>query len=96
MTGGYFHILANRKNGASYAGVTWDIRHRIVQHRKRAGSVHAKKYDIYRLVYVEHAPTLLDAVAREKAVKKWRRPWKVRSIEAANPDRRDPYFDLNR
>ncbi|MBM3929275.1 MAG: GIY-YIG nuclease family protein [Sphingomonadales bacterium] len=96
MTGGYFYILANRKNGALYAGVTKDIRHRIVQHRKRAGSLHAKKYDIYRLVYVEEAPTLIEAIAREKAVKKWRRLWKVRLIEAANPDWRDLYFDLNR
>ena len=92
----WVYILANRKNGALYVGVTKNIAHRITQHRARVGSEHAKLYDIYRLVYTEEYPTILEAIAREKAMKKWRREWKVRLIEAANPDWRDLYFDLNR
>ncbi|WP_367113623.1 GIY-YIG nuclease family protein [uncultured Sphingomonas sp.] len=64
--GWIFSILANPKNGALYAGVTKIIRHRIVQHCKRAGSVHAERYDLYPLIDVEEAPPLLEAIAREK------------------------------
>jgi putative endonuclease len=93
---GFVYILANRRNGALYAGVTNNVARRITQHRERAGSEHAKKYDIYRLVFVEVHETMPLAIAREKAIKKWRREWKVRLIESVNPDWRDLYFDLNR
>jgi putative endonuclease len=94
--GGYVYIIANRKQGALYTGVTADISQRIVQHRERTGSRHAKKYDIYRLVYVEVYEDISAAIAREKAIKKWRRAWKIELIERGNPDWRDLFFDLNR
>lgn len=93
---GYVYIITNRKQGALYTGVTADISQRIVQHRERTGSKFAKKYEIYRLVYIETHDDITFAIAREKAIKKWRRAWKIELIEQANPDWRDLFFDLNR
>ena len=94
--GGYVYIIANRKRGALYAGVTADIAQRIVQHREGEGSHHARKYDIFRLVYVEHHEDIAAAIIREKQIKKWRRAWKIELIERDNPDWRDLFYDLNR
>jgi putative endonuclease len=94
--GGYVYIIANRKHGALYTSVTADISQRVVQHREREGSKHAKKYEIYRLVYVEFYEEIADAIVREKRIKKWRRAWKVELFEKSNPDWRDLFFDLNR
>jgi putative endonuclease len=94
--GGYVYILSNRKNGALYTGVTADIAARMVQHRAGTGSKFCAEYGISRLVYVEAHEEIAQAIAREKAIKKWRRAWKVALIEAGNPDWRDLFFDLNR
>jgi putative endonuclease len=93
---GYVYILANRKNGALYTGVTNDIARRMIEHREGTGSAHAREYGISRLVYVEPHDTMPLAITREKAVKKWNRAWKIRLIESINPDWRDLWFDLNR
>jgi putative endonuclease len=93
---GYVYIVANRKQGALYTGVTADIAQRTWQHREGTGSRHASKYDIYRLVYVEPHEDISAAIVREKAIKKWRRAWKIELIERGNPDWRDLFFDLNR
>jgi putative endonuclease len=93
--GGYVYIIANRKNGALYTGVTADISQRILLHREGEGSKHAKKYAIYRLVYVEFHEEIDNAIVREKWIKKWRRPWKVELIERYNPEWRDLFFELN-
>jgi putative endonuclease len=94
MKGGWVYILANRKHGALYTGVTSDIAARMVQHREGKGSAFCARYDISRLVHVEWHDEIEDAIAREKAVKKWRRSWKVELIETANPDWRDRWFDI--
>jgi putative endonuclease len=91
---GQVYILANRKNGALYTGVTNDIARRITEHREGTGSKFAAEYGITMLVYVEHHDDISDAIAREKAIKKWRRVWKIRLIESVNPDWRDLYFDI--
>ena len=96
MHGGYVYILANRKNGALYTGVCADIRSRMVQHKAGTGSKFCKKYGIDKLVYVESHDEIVGAIAREKAVKKWERSWKIALIERDNPDWRDLWFDLNR
>ena len=93
---GYVYILANRKNGALYTGVTSDLAARMMQHRDGKGSRFCAKYGITRLVYIEEAPTISDAIAREKAIKKWRRAWKIELIEKHNPEWRDLFYDLNR
>ena len=94
--GGYVYILANRKNGALYTGVCADIRQRMVQHKAGTGSKFCAEYGIDKLVCVEFAEDIRDAIAREKAIKKWNRAWKIELIERNNPDWRDLWFDLNR
>lgn len=93
--GGWLYILANRKNGALYTGVTADIQARMV-HRAGKGSRFCREYGISRLIHCEHFDDIHDAIAREKAIKKWRRAWKIELIEDGNPDWRDLWFDLNR
>ena len=88
--------MANRKNGALYTGVTADVPERVGQHRAGKGSLHCARYDITRLVYIEEAPTMYDAIAREKQIKKWNRAWKIALVEQQNPDWRDLFYDLNR
>ncbi len=93
--GGYVYIVANRKNGTIYTGVTADIAQRTAQHRERTGSKFAAKHKAMRLVYAEPHDDIHDAIIREKRIKKWRRAWKVALIEETNPDWRDLWFDLN-
>ncbi|WP_375401831.1 GIY-YIG nuclease family protein [uncultured Sphingomonas sp.] len=92
----WVYLLANRKNGAIYTGVTRDIAQRTWQHREGTGSAFCRKYGIDILVYAEPHDTIVGAIAREKAIKKWRRAWKVTLIEQENPDWRDLWFDINR
>jgi putative endonuclease len=85
----WFYILASRKRGALYAGVTNDVSARLHLHRLGQGSEQVQRYAIHRLVYVESFPDVRDAIAREKQIKKWRRQWKIELIESANPDWED-------
>ncbi len=78
------YILANRKNDFLYIGVTSDIRRRLEEHRNGC-SRHTKRYSIHRLVYLEHHDRIVDGIAREKRLKFWKRAWKIRLIEEANP-----------
>ena len=93
---GYIYILANRKNGALYTGVTADLAVRMMQHKAGEGSKFCREYGVDKLVYIEAADAIEDAIAREKAIKKWRRAWKIELIERDNSDWRDLFFDLNR
>ena len=95
MAGGFVYILTNRKNGALYTGVCADIAQRIMQHREGTGSKFCKKYGISQLVYVEVHDGIVEAIAREKAIKKWHRAWKIALVERGNPDWRDLSFDIN-
>jgi putative endonuclease len=92
--GGWVYILANRKNGTLYTGVTSDMAARMIQHREGKGSSFCREHGISRLVHVEHHTSIEDAIVREKAVKKWRRAWKVALIESGNPDWRDRWFEI--
>ncbi|QDX26052.1 GIY-YIG nuclease family protein [Sphingomonas suaedae] len=94
--GGWVYILANRKNGTLYTGVTADIAARMVQHREGTGSRFTARYGVTRLVYAGPHDDITAAIAREKAIKKWRRAWKIELIERDNPDWRDLFFDINR
>lgn len=87
--GGYTYILANKPRGVLYIGATSDIAARMTQHREGKGSAFARRYGLNRLVLVEHHPTIEDAIAREKAMKAWKRDWKIELVEKANPDWRD-------
>ena len=91
----FVYILASAPFGAIYIGMTNDPVTRIIEHREGRGSRHVWRYKIFRLVYVETFDSPSEAIAREKALKRWRREWKDALIEADNPDWHDR-FDLLR
>ena len=93
MRGGWLYLLANRYRGTIYTGVTADLAARVYQHRTRPRGFVAQ-YGLTRLVHAEPYPTIDEAIAREKAVKKWRRSWKIELIERGNPDWLDLYDRL--
>ena len=95
MKRGYVYIMADRYRGTMYIGVTSSIRHRVWQHRTGEGSDFCQRYDLTRLVYVETTERIEDAIAREKAMKKWSRAWKIDLIETANPDWCDLFGTIN-
>lgn len=74
-----------------YIGVTAHLAARVDQHRRDAGSAFCRRYGIRRLVLAEPHETIADAIAREKALKAWKRAWKIALIERANPEWRDLY-----
>jgi len=82
----YVYILASRKYGTLYIGVTNNLRTRLEQHRTGRGSEFVRKYGVYRLVHVETFTSPRDAIIREKRLKEWHRDWKIRLIEENNPD----------
>jgi putative endonuclease len=88
------YILGSQRNGTLYVGVTSAIARRIWEHRHAEVAGFTKQYDVHLLVYVEFHDTMPAAILREKQIKKWRRAWKLRLIEAANPEWRDLYADL--
>lgn len=86
-------MLASRRDGFLYIGVTGDIRRRLSQHLR--GEVrHTRRYGIDRLVYVEFHARITDAIVREKRIKAWKRAWKIELIEKINPIWRDLKDDL--
>jgi putative endonuclease len=95
MRGGWVYIMADRYRGTIYIGVTSDIAARVWAHREGRGSKFCKRYGLIRLVYAEQAPTIEEALAREKAMKKWTRAWKIELIESTNPDWDDLFETIN-
>jgi putative endonuclease len=91
---GYVYILASQKNGTLYTGVTSDIAGRMEQHRTGTGSKFAARYGAIRLVWFEEFEWVIDAIAREKAIKKWPRKWKIKLIEENNPHWHDIAWHL--
>src|ERR1700747_66656 len=86
MSEEYFvYILASKRNGTLYVGVTNDIVERVFDHKKGTASEFIKKYGIKNLVYIETYPTPAEAIHREKCLKRWKRAWKIELIEGQNP-----------
>ena len=92
----YVYILASRRNGTLYIGVTTNLAARLHSHRIGRGSAFVKTYRVHRLVYVEAFDDVRQAIQREKTMKERPRAWKLRTIEAANPLWEDLFADLNR
>ena len=88
------YILAGKRNGTLYVGVTSDIARRAWQHRSNAVGAFVRDYGVHRLVFVEFHETMADAILREKRIKKWRRTWKLELIERHNPQWHDLYDQL--
>ncbi len=91
MKGGWVYIMADRYRGTIYIGVTADLATRIWQHRAGRGSGFVRKYELFRLVHAERYERIEEAIAREKALKRWLRAWKIDLIEQPNPDWNDLY-----
>ena len=92
--GGYTYIPTNKPRGVLYIGVTADIAARLMRHREGKGSKFVRKYGLDRLVLIEHHATIDEAIAREKAMKAWKRDWKIELIEKSNPGWRDMFEDI--
>jgi putative endonuclease len=90
----YLYILASDRNGTMYIGVTSDLIKRIQQHKTKITDGFSKKYDVRKLVHYEQTESIHSAIAREKALKKWNRAWKINLIEKNNPNWDDIYFKL--
>lgn len=92
----YVYILASKRNGTLYVGVTNDLIRRVWEHKSNAVDGFTKKYGVHQLVWYEIAATPLAAITREKQLKKWNRAWKIRLIEKTNPEWKDLYDEIAR
>jgi putative endonuclease len=90
----YVYILASRRNGTLYTGVTSDIVRRIWEHREGATPGFTSRYGVKRLVWYEEFGDIVSAIAREKQIKRWRRAWKLALIETRNPQWLDMWDQL--
>ena len=87
----YVYILASKRNGTLYTGVTNDLIRRVRQHKNGDIPGFTKRYGVGKLVYYEVFRSILDAITAEKRIKKWNRQWKIRLIERNNGEWKDLY-----
>ena len=85
------YILASKRNGTLYVGVTSDLRKRVWGHKNDLVEGFTKRYHVHRLVWYELHETMESAILREKRIKEWKRVWKLRMIESDNPTWKDLY-----
>jgi putative endonuclease len=88
------YILASRRNGTLYTGVTTNLIKRVWEHKNDIIEGFTKKYGVHLLVYYELHDDIKSAITREKQIKKWNRAWKLELIEKQNPDWRDLWEEL--
>ncbi|MEL7197519.1 MAG: GIY-YIG nuclease family protein [Pseudomonadota bacterium] len=92
---GWVYIMTNAPHGTLYIGVTSHLPARIHAHREGRGSEFCRKHGLKRLVYVEQFENIEAAIAREKAMKRWKRHWKLKLIRKQNPDWNDLFEQIN-
>jgi putative endonuclease len=85
----YVYILANRRYGVLYVGVTSNLMNRMTQHQQKLLPGFTKAYGVTRLVYFEEYSSINEARAREHSLKRWRRAWKLDLVDQLNPEWRD-------
>ena len=85
----YVYILASKRNGTLYIGITNDLTRRIYEHKSGNIEGFTKKYSVDKLVYFETTNDVNTAILREKILKKWKRQWKIELIEKINPNWND-------
>ena len=90
----FVYILASKRNGTLYTGITSDLVKRVWQHKNNSVEGFTKKYNVKILVYYEIYNDAESAITREKRIKKWRRAWKLRLIEEKNPHWKDLYDEI--
>jgi len=88
------YILASRRNGTLYVGVTSDLVKRVWEHKNDVVKGFTQRYGVHTLIWYEPHETMISAISREKAIKGWKRRWKLELIERSNPEWRDLYADL--
>jgi putative endonuclease len=94
MPQGHVYILASKRNGTLYIGVTNNLAARIFAHREGLGSTFTKRYNVKMLVWYETYAMVTDAIQRETSLKRWPRKWKLELIEKFNPNWDDLYETL--
>ena len=90
----YVYIMANKRNGTIYIGVTSNLPTRVWQHKNNIMESFTKKYSTHNLVYFEQHQNMRSAIDREKQIKKWKRKWKLELIQEENPNWKDLYEDI--
>ncbi|MEI8143173.1 MAG: GIY-YIG nuclease family protein [Candidatus Berkelbacteria bacterium] len=90
----YVYILASKKNGVLYIGVTSNLEKRVYEHKNHLYEGFTDKYFVGRLVYYEETSDIKSAILREKQMKRWKREWKENLINKNNPDWTDLYNDI--
>jgi putative endonuclease len=94
MKSGYVYILASKRNGTLYIGVTNNLKKRVYEHKNDFVDGFTKKYKVHSLVYYKQCDDIESAISEEKRLKKWNRKWKLELIERENPQWRDLYEDI--
>ena len=89
----FVYILCSDKKGTLYTGVTNDLMRRIYEHKAKLVKGFTEKYSVSRLVYMEEHNDVQYALYREKAIKKWKREWKINLIQKSNPEWKDLYYE---
>ena len=90
----YVYIMASKKDGVLYVGITNDLVRRVYEHRNDLTKGFTSRYYVHRLVYFEETDDIGAAIDREKQLKKWKRDWKIRLIEKENPEWDDLYDEI--
>jgi putative endonuclease len=90
----WVYILASKPRGTLYVGMTNDLVRRIAEHREGLVPGFTKAYDVKMLMYFEEHEGVLDAIKREKRIKRWARSWKIELIRENNPEWRDLFDDI--
>lgn len=90
----WMYILASNPRGTLYVGVTNDLVRRVAEHREGLVPGFTKTYNVKMLVYFEEHESVLEAIKREKQVKRWARSWKIDLIRRNNPEWRDLFADV--
>ena len=88
------YMLASKRNGTLYVGVTSNLVQRVWQHKNALVEGFTKRYGVHTLVWYEIHETMESAITREKAIKRWKRDWKIELIQRDNPSWGDLYDDL--
>jgi putative endonuclease len=91
MNGYFVYILASKRNGTLYVGVTNDLVKRVYEHKNDLAKGFTERYGVHELVHFEMTDSIECAIAREKQLKKWNRQWKIDLIEKTNPDWKELY-----
>jgi len=94
MNNYYVYILASKKNGVLYTGVTNNLIKRVYEHKENLIEGFTKRYFVHKLVYFESTNSIESAIIREKQIKEWRRQWKIDLIEERNPEWKDLYREI--